>query len=253
VLDIQETGQNRARKVQVECAGSWRQPSKILVLHLLQRSTRKHARSINLQKSRMRKPKTLVLSGKPIRARRVMSNSRMYLTNEEINKIGARVKPKGDVCAECGQKPVFERIFGKDLCRKHALMYVTCECGRKFKPWKPDQRLCRWCFTKNAKAADQVIGLRKTRFVILNRDGFCCFYCGASAPNDGAKLHVDHVIPRSRGGKDIASNLVTSCSTCNQQKNAMIIMDVVGVLKAVKGRNKMKGIPDSLEISFSGS
>lgn len=55
------------------------------------------------------------------------------------------------------------------------------------------------------------------RFFILNRDGFSCRYCGASPGK--AELHVDHVVPKSRGGNDEEDNLVTACVSCNLGKS----------------------------------
>lgn len=55
------------------------------------------------------------------------------------------------------------------------------------------------------------------RYKIMKRDGFRCVLCGRSA-NDGIKLHVDHVIPVSRGGKTEESNLRTLCEECNMGK-----------------------------------
>lgn len=56
----------------------------------------------------------------------------------------------------------------------------------------------------------------RTRFRILNRDGFRCRYCGATAKDD--RLHVDHVDAVSKGGSDNDDNLVTACATCNLGK-----------------------------------
>jgi|BioPla2DNA2_1021312.scaffolds.fasta_scaffold73225_2 5-methylcytosine-specific restriction endonuclease McrA len=56
------------------------------------------------------------------------------------------------------------------------------------------------------------------RYDILKRDNFTCRYCGATA-NDGAKLHVDHIKPISKGGKTVASNLQTLCAVCNLGKS----------------------------------
>jgi 5-methylcytosine-specific restriction endonuclease McrA len=53
------------------------------------------------------------------------------------------------------------------------------------------------------------------RHKVLKRDGHKCRYCGATY-----KHHVDHVKPRSRGGKDTMSNLVTACANCNLSKGA---------------------------------
>lgn len=55
------------------------------------------------------------------------------------------------------------------------------------------------------------------RYDIFKRDGFRCTICGATA-QEGAKLHVDHIVPVSRGGQTIKSNLRTLCSRCNLGK-----------------------------------
>ena len=50
-----------------------------------------------------------------------------------------------------------------------------------------------------------------TRKNILQRDNNCCQYCGST----NAKLSIDHVIPRSRGGDDTWENVTTACLQCN--------------------------------------
>ena len=55
------------------------------------------------------------------------------------------------------------------------------------------------------------------RYDVLKRDGFKCVLCGRSA-QDGVKLHVDHILPVSKGGKTEMSNLRTLCQTCNMGK-----------------------------------
>ena len=55
------------------------------------------------------------------------------------------------------------------------------------------------------------------RFEILTRDGYRCRYCGAGAPT--VQLQIDHVLPRSLGGRDDASNLVAACFDCNAGKS----------------------------------
>ena len=47
---------------------------------------------------------------------------------------------------------------------------------------------------------------------ILRRDKHTCSYCGRSATT------VDHILPRSRGGKSTWLNLVAACYGCNQFK-----------------------------------
>lgn len=58
------------------------------------------------------------------------------------------------------------------------------------------------------------------RYEILQRDGFRCVACGRSAKEDGVKLHVDHIVPVSKGGKTEKSNLQTLCEECNQGKGS---------------------------------
>jgi len=51
---------------------------------------------------------------------------------------------------------------------------------------------------------------------ILVRDGFKCAYCGA----DRGPLTIDHIIPRSRGGKTNFENCVACCKKCNTRKGS---------------------------------
>lgn len=56
----------------------------------------------------------------------------------------------------------------------------------------------------------------KVRFDVLTRDGHRCRVCGNSG--DVEPLHVDHIIPISRGGRSDLANLQTLCQTCNLGK-----------------------------------
>lgn len=59
------------------------------------------------------------------------------------------------------------------------------------------------------------------RYDILKRDNFRCQICGSTA-QDEVKLHVDHIIPVSKGGLTIESNLRTLCDRCNMGKSNKI-------------------------------
>jgi hypothetical protein len=52
------------------------------------------------------------------------------------------------------------------------------------------------------------------RYKVLERDNGKCKLCGRT-PNDGVKLHVDHIAPFSLGGLTVLNNLQTLCSDCN--------------------------------------
>ena len=50
---------------------------------------------------------------------------------------------------------------------------------------------------------------------VLRRDHFACQYCGSRED-----LTIDHVYPRSRGGRHGWDNVVTACRVCNQRKGS---------------------------------
>ncbi|MCC7049345.1 MAG: HNH endonuclease [Alphaproteobacteria bacterium] len=54
------------------------------------------------------------------------------------------------------------------------------------------------------------------RFAVLQRDRFRCTACGNSPAVDPAcRLHADHIVPRSAGGRTEAANLRSLCAACN--------------------------------------
>ena len=59
----------------------------------------------------------------------------------------------------------------------------------------------------------------RLRFKVMHRDNFKCCICGNSPAKDSAiELHVDHIIPWSKGGETVMENLQTLCSKCNLGK-----------------------------------
>ena len=65
--------------------------------------------------------------------------------------------------------------------------------------------------------------LGKVARQIKNRDGGMCVYCGRTAEQSGAHMHLDHLTPKHHGGLDLASNLVTSCRSCNSARKDMVL------------------------------
>ena len=62
----------------------------------------------------------------------------------------------------------------------------------------------------------------RLRFKVLQRDNFKCCACGASPAKDASvELHVDHILPWSKGGETVFENLQTLCSKCNLGKSDM--------------------------------
>lgn len=60
----------------------------------------------------------------------------------------------------------------------------------------------------------------RLRWHVLQRDRFTCCACGASpALAPGVELHVDHIVPWSKGGETVLENLQSLCSVCNLGKS----------------------------------
>jgi 5-methylcytosine-specific restriction endonuclease McrA len=60
------------------------------------------------------------------------------------------------------------------------------------------------------------VSLPVSRRAILVRDRYTCQYCGAQPGRP--ELTLDHVLPRSRGGRTTWDNVVTACKRCNGKK-----------------------------------
>jgi 5-methylcytosine-specific restriction endonuclease McrA len=58
--------------------------------------------------------------------------------------------------------------------------------------------------------------VRFSRLNIYARDADTCQYCGRQLPR--CDLNLDHVLPRSQGGKTSWENVVCSCVECNLKK-----------------------------------
>jgi 5-methylcytosine-specific restriction endonuclease McrA len=58
--------------------------------------------------------------------------------------------------------------------------------------------------------------VRFSRRNIFERDSNTCQYCGRRFSK--SDLTLDHVVPRSRGGRDSWENLVLACVNCNVRK-----------------------------------
>ena len=56
---------------------------------------------------------------------------------------------------------------------------------------------------------------KSLRYKVLERDGFACRSCGVKNC-----LEIDHIIPKSKGGLTVESNLQVLCGDCNRGKGA---------------------------------
>lgn len=63
-----------------------------------------------------------------------------------------------------------------------------------------------------------------TNEALFARDRYQCLYCGGAFVFGG--LSRDHVVPKSRGGRDRWENVVSACRRCNQHKGNRLLTEI---------------------------
>jgi len=74
---------------------------------------------------------------------------------------------------------------------------------------------------------------------IIERDGYYCVYCDEDLRD--AEIHMDHVIPESKGGPTTYNNLQVTCRKCNLAKGALTESEFMNRLRtrAINILNKL--------------
>jgi 5-methylcytosine-specific restriction endonuclease McrA len=134
---------------------------------------------------------------------------------------------------ECGSRSGYDwhrrdaKELPCELCRQAEIMYWRNELIRRGDQIRANGRKAR---AKRLAALNNHTILEKD---ILNRYGTTCHICkqpiDLNAPRQTGKLgwekglHIDHVIPLSRGGDNTIENVRPSHGYCNITKNATIL------------------------------
>ena len=87
---------------------------------------------------------------------------------------------------------------------------------------------------------------------ILERDQFCCRYCGLDGKasfENGLVMFVDFVVPRAHKGKKDPANLVACCRPCNMIKGTRVYKNFEEAKKFVLARREE--LRHSWETKFS--
>jgi hypothetical protein len=121
-----------------------------------------------------------------------------------------------------GRPVVFRRPVSDAVCP---------ECGASFMA-RPGQTFCSTTCAKRAQGWDGVtrdrwrpsVALRRQ---IIVRDEGVCQLCRSPVREDVETAHpryphIDHIVPRARGGADDESNLRLLCAQCNVTRGARI-------------------------------
>lgn len=68
------------------------------------------------------------------------------------------------------------------------------------------------------------------RIALYLRDGLACCYCGAGI--EDTRLTLDHLIPRSLGGTNHPTNIVTACQRCNSARGTRPVAEFAETVAA---------------------
>ncbi len=68
----------------------------------------------------------------------------------------------------------------------------------------------------NLQALQRREAVKQWRQSIKEAFGCKCAYCGVQS----SELTLDHVHPKTKGGEDLATNIVPACKRCNHEKGS---------------------------------
>lgn len=149
-------------------------------------------------------------------------------------------------CTDACKKQYYDIVYTK----KRTVLTKTCAiCNKEYQTtralYKNCSKQCAKEYSKiqTKKHYQKLIPYKMTYgqvhdWTVFRRDNFQCIYCGKTSIEDGIKLALDHIIPRSKGGEHTYMNIVTSCQKCNGSKHAILDNTIVErVLKIVAARN----------------
>lgn len=122
----------------------------------------------------------------------------------DCSHIGCKKRVRG-VCRPCYRH--WKYVHSKDR-----VIMLKREWRRKNPEALAIQQAKAAVHRKNAKRLLRTGEWKK----ILSDYNYSCAYCG----RDDAKMSIDHVIPRDKGGDTIADNIVPACISCNSAKQA---------------------------------
>ena len=139
----------------------------------------------------------------------VEDESQILFYEDRIRKMPARILKKHGVIKEHGDL-ISLAVGPLDYGQRSKIREL---CERKLQAFLQQRGLDAWA--SRMIETDPVPPA--LRYQALMRSGGRCVLCGAT--KEDATLHVDHILPRSRGGKNTIDNLQVLCANCNEAKS----------------------------------
>ena len=108
----------------------------------------------------------------------------------------------------------WQRALTLVVVNKAEVLETSSRVVRSARMEFPVPTVIRLVYTTLTKKENKV---KFSRINVLKRDNLQCQYCGDRMPSKD--LTLDHVIPRSQGGKTEWTNMVAACKLCNLKKS----------------------------------
>ncbi len=138
----------------------------------------------------------------------VQDESQLLYYEKRIKEMPLKVLKRHEVITSDGQ---LVSLSAKELTLQQKA-HIRMICEQKLQSFVQKRGIGIWDY----RLLDEEPIPDSLRFLVLKAAGGRCQLCGISAKE--RPLDVDHIIPRSRGGKTELANLQTLCSKCNRSK-----------------------------------
>jgi ATP adenylyltransferase len=138
----------------------------------------------------------------------VQDESQLLYYEKRIKETPLKVLKRHEVITSEGQ---LVSLSAKELTLQQRA-HIRMLCEQKLQSFVQKRGIAIWDY----RLLDEEPIPDSLRFLVLKAAGGRCQLCGISAKE--RPLDVDHIIPRSRGGKTEIANLQALCSKCNRSK-----------------------------------
>ena len=124
-----------------------------------------------------------------------------------------RMIEAGYTCVSCGRKLAPGSVVAVTAGRRAILTPCTPQRAQE----EVEAGRAEWIAENAIKLVDNPSENRKYRRLVTERDGNECLWCGNAADT------LDHLVPRSKGGRYRPENLILACRACNGEREDMTV------------------------------
>jgi len=130
-------------------------------------------------------------------------------------------------------RDVYTVSHNEKICRRCNTLKHISEFGKNHTEKCGYSIYCKQCTHEMQHTHSYPNPYTVLRQDVLNTTGGKCYLCGSKH-----NINVHHIIPRTRGGKDIASNLVPLCRECHRKAHNNTFSNIHGLNELLSSQFK---------------